>query len=75
MPLIIPLFALYFAPYISNSAPYGNVDSMLTLFLPKALQPHLAQTVRDGTSSPKIDHVAQVWNLLNLEGQQNCFFG
>ena len=39
-----PLFtksALYFAPYISNSAPYGNVDSMPPLHDLNSLSPRI----------------------------------
>ena len=42
---------------------------------PTALQRRHARTVRDSSSSYKIDHVRVILNFLNPEGQQNRISG
>ena len=44
-------------------------------FPPTALRPRHAQTVRDSTSSYKIDYVKVIKNFLNLEGHKNPISG
>ena len=44
-------------------------------FPPTALRRRHAQTVRDSSSSYKIDYVIVISTFLNLEGRQNCITG
>ena len=51
------------------------IDSVSEHFPPTALRRHHAQTVRDSTSSYKINYVIVIQNFLNPKGHRNPFSG
>ena len=61
-----------------GSAPAAFAAGLLILiqpFPPTALRRRHAQTVRDSSSSYKIDYVIVIKNFLNLEGHQHPIIG
>ena len=75
------MFSSYYY-YQTRTKPGAALETALSLinslsepFPPIALRRRHAQTVRDSSSSYKIDYVIVIKNFLNPEGHQNPFNG